>query len=157
MGAQGAGQRVRVEEGLEAAVCEVESAVVTYLVRIDDASSAALMAALRSLDAHTAASEDFQRRQNSFTSLTGVAGLGKSGLDVFGQTSDFPTVNEVPVQVFQAQVALVRAAKEGLAAPSPTTLDALSIANDELAAARSQSWSETPGDCAAPDRRTKNV
>ena len=131
-------QLVQVDEALETRIVEVESSVVTYLVRIDEGSRAALLGALEALDADVEASEAFQRRKNAFTSVTGVAGLGRSSLAVIGQKSEFPTVREVPVHVLRAQIALVRAAKEELRAPSPSTLDALDVANDELAAARSR-------------------
>jgi hypothetical protein len=47
-------------------------------------------------------------------------------------------VNKVPLPVFQAQVALVRAAKSEIRDPSPGTLDALESANEELAAMRAR-------------------
>jgi hypothetical protein len=134
-------QLVQVDEGLESLIVGVESAVVTYLVRIDDASQAALLGAVQALDADVEASEAFQRRKNAFTSVTGVSGLGRTSLAVIGQKSEFPTVNELPVRVFQAQIALVRAAKEELRAASPSTLDALDLANNELATARSRHFS----------------
>lgn len=129
---------VEVDEGMESLVVEVESAVVTYLVRIDDASRAALLRALEALDAHTAASEAYVRRAGSFATLTGVAALGRSSLDVIGRRSEFPAVSEVPLRVFQGQVALVRAAKEELRASSPATIRDLEAANQELAEARSR-------------------
>lgn len=129
---------VEVDEGLEAGLVDVESAVVSYLVRITDASRDSLASALQAIDAETSASDDFRSRLNAVASLTGMAGLGTSSLDVFGQTRRFPVVNQVPLPVFQAQVALVRAAKSEIREPSPATLDALESTNEQLAAMRSR-------------------
>ncbi len=127
---------VEVDEGLESLVVAVESAVVTYLVRITEATRQGLLDALEALDADAAASESFHRRLNSLATLTGLAGLGTSSLDVIGQKSGLPTVTELPLPLFQAQVALVRAAKDELREPSPATLHALESASAQLAATR---------------------
>lgn len=129
---------VQVDEGFEARLADVESAVVTYLVRISEDSRATLTAALEHVDAATAASDDFRSKQSSATMLVGFAGLGTSPLDVIGQTNNFPVVNEVPLPVFKAQVTLVRAAKDEVQASTPHSLEALGTANGVVAAMRSR-------------------
>lgn len=129
---------VEVDEGLEARLVDVETAVVTYLVRITDVSRDHLTSVLHALDSDTSASDAFRSHLNAVATLTGMAGLGTSSLDVIGQTSKFPIVNQVPLPVFQAQVALVRAAKAEISDPSAETLGALESANDGLAAMRSR-------------------
>jgi hypothetical protein len=129
---------VQVDEALEARLADVESAVVTYLVRVTDDSRRTLKAALEAVDAATSASDDFRSKQSSAAMLVGFAGLGTSPLDVIGQTTKFPVVNEVPRPVFKAQVTLVRAAKEEVQTGSPQSLDALTTANSEVAAMRSR-------------------
>jgi hypothetical protein len=127
---------IEIEEGLEARLVDVESAVVSYLVRITEATRAELATALQALDAETSASDSFRSHMNAVASLTGMAGLGTSSLDVIGQSSRFPVVNQMPLPVFQAQVALVRAAKSEIRGPSPATLDDLTSTNGQLAAMR---------------------
>jgi hypothetical protein len=132
------GRCVQVDEGLEALLADVESAVVTYVVRITEDSRRSLADALDALDAATRASDDFRSKEGAAAMLVGFAGLGTSPLDVVGQTSKFPVVNEVPRPVFKAQVTLVRAAKDEVHSSSPQTLEALNGANGELAAMRSR-------------------
>ena len=129
---------VEVEEGLEARLVDVESGVVTYLVRITNESRDTLDSMLQALDADTSASDAFRTHLNAVATLTGMAGLGTSSLDVIGQTSKYPVVSQVPLPVFQAQVALVRAAKAEICDPSPETLEALESANEQLASMRSR-------------------
>lgn len=129
---------VELEEGLEALLVNVESAVVSYLVRITDASRDDLASVLQALDADTSASDAYRSQLNAVATLTGMAGLGTSSIDVIGQTSKFPVVSQVPLPVFQAQVALVLAAKSEIRDPSPETLDALEAANEKLASMRSR-------------------
>lgn len=143
---QGGDLVVQVDHGLRDCIAAVESAVVTYLVRITDASRDALVHALEDLDAETAAGDAFRSRTNAIVSLTGMAGLGLSSLRVIGQTSRFPVVLQVPVPVFQAQVALVRAAKEEVRAGTPQTLAALDAACGDLAAHRQPRATSTARD-----------
>ena len=131
-------RKVEVDEGLEARLVDVESAVVTYLVRITQVSRDNLASMLQALDADTSASDAFRAHLNAVATLTGMAGLGTSSLDVIGQTSKFPVVNRVSLPVFQAQVALVLAAKSEIRDASPETLEALESANEQLASMRSR-------------------
>jgi hypothetical protein len=131
-------RKVEVDEGLESRLVDVESAVVTYLVRITSVSRDNLASMLQALDTDTSASDAFRTHLNAVATLTGMAGLGTSSLDVIGQTSKFPVVNQVPLPVFQAQVALVLAAKSEIRDTSPETLDALESANEQLASMRSR-------------------
>lgn len=131
-------RKVEVDEGLEARLVDVESAVVTYLVRITQVSRDNLASMLQALDADTSASDAFRTHLNAVATLTGMAGLGTSSLDVIGQTSKFPVVNRVSLPVFQAQVALVLAAKSEIRDASPETLEALESANEQLASMRSR-------------------
>lgn len=131
-------RKVEIDEGLESRLVDVESAVVTYLVRITNESRDNLASMLQALDADTSASDAFRTHLNAVATLTGMAGLGTSSLDVIGQTSKFPIVNQVPLPVFQAQVALVRAAKSEISDSSPETLTALESANERLASMRSR-------------------
>lgn len=129
---------IEIDEGLESRLVDVESAVVTYLVRITETSRDDLATVLRALDADTSASDAFRSHLNAVATLTGMAGLGTSSIQVIGQTSRFPVVNRVPLPVFQAQVALVRAAKSEISDPSPETHDHLESTNEQLAAMREQ-------------------
>ncbi len=131
-------RKVEVDEGLESRLVDVESAVVTYLVRITNVSRDNLASMLQALDTDTSASDAFRTHLNAVATLTGMAGLGTSSLDVIGQTSKFPVVNQVPLPVFQAQVALVRAAKSEIRDSSPETLNDLESANEQLASMRSR-------------------
>lgn len=132
------GRLIEVDERLESRLVDVESAVVTYLVRITDESRASLVEALSALDAGTSASDAFHTRLNALTSLTGMPALGGSSLGVVGQASRFPVVSAVPMRVFQAQIGLVRAAKQEIRATTQESLNALDAANDELATMRSR-------------------
>jgi hypothetical protein len=127
---------VDVEAGLEALIFDVESAVVAYLVRITEETRAVLATAIAAVDAESSASDAFRARRGTIATSGSLAGLGTSSLDVIGQTSRYPIVNEVPLKLFQAQVALVRAARTEVAAATPLTLDALAGANRDLADVR---------------------
>jgi hypothetical protein len=127
---------VQVDHVLRDCIAAVESAVVTYLVRITDASREALVHALEDLDAETAAGDAYRGKTNAIVSLTGMAGLGSSSLRVIGQTSRFPVVLQVPVSVFQAQIALVRAAKDEVRDATPQTFEALDSACRDLGTLR---------------------
>jgi hypothetical protein len=129
---------VEVDEGLEARLVDVESAVVSYLVRITETSRDDLASVLTALDADTSASDAFRSHLNAVATMTGMVGLGTSSLQVYGQTRRFPVVNQVPLPVFQAQVALVRAAKTEIFDRSPETLDALESTNEQLAEMRAR-------------------
>jgi hypothetical protein len=131
-------RKVEVDEGLESRLVDVESAVVTYLVRITNISRDSLALMLQALDTDTSASDAFRTHLNAVATLTGMAGLGTSSLDVIGQSSKFPIVNQVPLPVFQAQVALVRAAKSEIRDSTPETLKDLESANEQLASMRSR-------------------
>jgi hypothetical protein len=127
---------VDVDDELETRIVAVESAVVAYLVRITPDTRDAVAVALAALDDESAASDTFRSRLNALATSAALSSLGSSALDVIGQTNRFPIVREVPASVFRAQVALVRAARAEVQSGDPSTFDALTRANDELAGVR---------------------
>ena len=141
-------REVLVDDELETRILDVESAVEAYLAGATFQARSDLEAALHALDDETAASDAYRARRNSVVTLGAVAGLGTSSSNIVGQTGRFPIIDEVLLSVFQAQVALVLAAKAEITDSSPMTLDALASASQELAAAQG---STSHGEVGPPD------
>ncbi len=127
------GPSVTIDQGLAAALDAVEQGAADYVARITLRTHDDLAGALRELDAVTAASDEFSSLRNRRPYFA-VRGLGTSSLGVMGQATRFPVVVQVPLARFQATVALVLAAKDEVATPTPMTFEALSSASADLAA-----------------------
>jgi hypothetical protein len=129
-----AAETLRVEFQLEADLGGVERCVHAYLQTPSPNTRDALLVELEQLDAHLADSDAYERH------FAGIAryGSGTQG-SVIGETSSTPLVNEVSGSEFRAQVALVKAAKDEVRAPTPATFAAVSQAARLLTAIRTQS------------------
>ena len=117
---QGEDVRVEVDLDLERVIAEVRHTVGGYLDDPGEAPRGALRAALDRLDRQTAASDAYQASIVD----SGVFGVTSKG-SVIGETSSNPMTEELPATVLDAQVALVRAAKDALATPGPASSAAL--------------------------------
>src|SRR5271170_4306864 len=98
-----------VDASFEDDIVAVEHAIEAYLRSGGDDQRAELLAALEALDAQIAQSEAYDT--NSFI---GSAFGSAPRADASGETSTNPIVRDVSPGEFQAQVALVRAAKDEL-------------------------------------------
>ena len=126
-------ENVPVDATLESDIDDVEQAVARYLGDATAAPRAALLAALERLDDRTDQSDQYQN------SVIGSAAIGFAAKgEVLGETSLDPVVEQVPPDELQAQVALVRAAKDEIRGPTPATLASLQAAHAALAATRGQ-------------------
>jgi hypothetical protein len=116
-----------VDVHLEWDISSVQDAVDAYLEAPNDEHRTELHSALDTLDQQTAASDAYE--QSIVDSA--VFGLTSKGTAI-GETSRVPIVDEVPATVFQAQVALVRAAKTAIYSPDSSQLDQLRKLSDLL-------------------------
>ncbi|MFZ0248586.1 MAG: hypothetical protein WAL61_01475 [Acidimicrobiales bacterium] len=124
-------RRLLVEATLEGVIARVEQAVVAYLSDATDCTRRSLVAALERLDDQTEQSDAYEN------SVIGSAALGYASKgEVVGETSIDPVVDEVPSSELNAQLALVRAAKDEVRGPTPGTFAALQGASTALVAAR---------------------
>ena len=131
--AAGHEQRLLVDATLESVIAQVEQAVATYLSDTTDGTRQSLVAALGSLDAQTEQSDAYEN------SVIGSAALGYASKgEVVGETSIDSVVDEVPSSELNAQLALVRAAKDEVRGPTPDTFASLRSASGALAATRSE-------------------
>jgi hypothetical protein len=117
---------------------EIETLVAAYLERFDDDRRAALVAGLERLDERIERSEAFDSN-----SSVGFAFGSAPRIAIVGEVTDNPVVEEILPAVFQAQVALVRAAKDEIREPSPRALDAMRSASAALLEIRSVGSSGT--------------
>jgi len=101
----------------------VEGAVDAYLATPDDVTRDGLIAQLAALDEQTAASDAFEIS----VADSAMFGFSSKG-SVIGETRSVPLVEVIPSDRFELQVALVRAAKREVAAPTPQSMDALRAA-----------------------------
>jgi hypothetical protein len=122
-----ADEDIPVDAALVGDIEQVERAVDAHLEGPSDASRRALRVALEQLDDQTDQSDEFR---NSVIG-SGAVGLGSRG-EVVGETSVDPVVDELPQSEFNAQVALVRDAKNEIRSPSPATFSALRAAAQTL-------------------------
>ena len=116
-----------VDATLELDLTQVEQAVEQYLASPGDVQRKELVAQLTALDDQIAKSDAYE----SSVFGSGIFGHASKGL-IIGETSDLPFVDEVATAVFQAQVALVRAAKLEIEEPTPKTMDDLGAAFQTL-------------------------
>ena len=135
--ASGRGQRdgdqpVAVDEGLEQAIEGVEAAVDAYLDTASSDRRDALVSAIGHLDELVALGDDYTFRRTTTGWGSGVS----PGASVLGARDSTPIAEELPTRVLQAQLALVRWAKDALADGGPTAWEALRSAAQDLTSAR---------------------
>jgi hypothetical protein len=127
-------EELTVDATFEEDLLEIEASVVAYLERPDDDARAALVASLGRLD------EQIERSEAFDTNRSGAFTFGSApSLAIVGDATDNPIVEQVVAAEFQAQVTLVRAAKDEVRDPSPRALEALRSASAALTEARSRS------------------
>jgi hypothetical protein len=84
--------------------------------------------------------EQIERSEAFDTNRSGAFTFGSApSLAIVGDATDNPIVEQVVAAEFQAQVTLVRAAKDEVRDPSPGALEALRSASAALTEARSRS------------------
>ena len=116
---------VDVDLTLERDISTVVQAVDAYLQNTNEGLRKDLLTALEHLDDQTDRADAYQGRPQLYPADSGSA--------VVGATSDNSMPEELPSTEFQAQVALVRAAKNAVTRLTPDTLADLRAANDALA------------------------
>ncbi|MGD0882721.1 MAG: hypothetical protein ABSB09_14240 [Acidimicrobiales bacterium] len=126
----------QVEIHLELDIDDVEKAVIAFLHGPSDGSRQALLAELDKLDAQI----DLGDAYAGSIADSVIFGHAPKG-SVLGETSSHPTGESVPGAVLQAQVILVRAAKNVIRGSDAGALADLRTASDSLEALRAQ-----PGD-----------
>ncbi len=119
-----------VDATLELDLGTVEESIDAYLQDPSDDLRHALLAALERLDQHVDDSDAYE----SNTIGSGALGYSTKGA-VLGETTSASAAEEVPESVLRAQIALVRAAKREVSAPTAATLADLRTANQTLSAA----------------------
>ena len=117
-------QEVDVDRVLESDICIVEQAVERYLAGRTDELCHDLFSALDHLDDQTALGDAFHGR-------FGI--MWQTSPAVVGATSFNPIAEDLPGPEFQAQVALVKAAKQEVLQRTPETFAELRAAAEELA------------------------
>jgi hypothetical protein len=140
------GDQAIVDEGLEQAIDAVEAAVDSYLDAASSDRHDALVAAVAHLDELVALGDDYTNRVAATRWGYGVS----PGASVLGARGSSPIAEDLPAGVLQAQVALVRCAKDAITDGGPTALLALRSAADELAGARVPSEDGAPASAVVP-------
>jgi len=122
---------IPVDATLEGDIAQVEKSVADYLQSPTDATRQSLVRALEALDAQTDQSDGYG------SSVIGSAALGYASKGaVLGETGLDSVVDDVPSAELNAQLALVRAAKDEVRGPTPNTFTALQVAVQSLAGTR---------------------
>jgi hypothetical protein len=116
-------QEVDVDVTLERDISAVEQAVENYLQNPDDSLRKDLLAALEELDAQLADGDAYHAQVRIVAPESSVVGA----------TSNSSVGEELPATEFQAQVALVRAAKNAVTRLTPDSLADLRAASEALA------------------------
>jgi hypothetical protein len=117
-------EEVEVDVDLERDISLVEQAVESYLQDPNDSLRNGLLAALEELDDQIAQGDDYHGRL--------VFPFAAPESSVVGATSPSSVGEELPSTEFQAQVALVKAAKNAVTQLTPDTLADLRAASDAL-------------------------
>ena len=118
-------QEVDVDVTLEQDISAVEQAVENYLQNPNESFRKDLLAALEELDAQTAQRDDYHGRL--------VFPFAAPESTVVGATSPSSVGEQIPSDEFQAQIALVKAAKNAVTRLTPETLADLRAASELLA------------------------
>ena len=121
---------VAVDATLELDLAAVEESIEAYLQDPSDERRTALLAVLERLYQHLDDSDAYE----SSTITSGALGYADKGA-VLGETANASAAEEVPESVFQAQIALIKAAKREVSAPTPETLADLRTAHEALSTA----------------------
>jgi hypothetical protein len=122
---------VAVDATLEQDVRAVEASIDAYLGEPSLERRHQLLAVLQQLDQQIDLSDDYE------SGVTGSAAVGYASKgSVFGETSSASAAEEVPQAELVAQIALIKAAKREVTAPTPATLADLRAARQALAATR---------------------
>jgi hypothetical protein len=125
-----------VDANLEQDLFSVERCVQAYLEDGTEHRRQELLTALEQLDDQTQSSDAFSEN------VLGSGALGyATKFSVIGETNTNPIAEEVPAAVFQAQIALVKAAKVAVAGQTVGGLAELHEANSALAGARAETES----------------
>ena len=125
------GGELPVDYQLEQGIAVVEVALGTHLEHPGDDSRRDLLRALELLDQQIDQSDSYDAN-NIRSARYGTAPRSA----VIGETRLSPLVQPVPSVEFQAQIALVKAAKREVTIPTPDTLSDLRAAAGALAAVR---------------------
>jgi hypothetical protein len=132
--ADGGTPHISVDATLESDIVQVEQSVADYLRDPADDSRQTLVAALKRLDAQTDQSDAYEQ------SVIGSGALGYASKgEVLGETGIDSVVDPVPSAELTAQLDLVKAAKDEVRGPTPTTFAALRSASTAVANARKES------------------
>jgi len=126
-------KELAVDAALERVLSAAEQAIELFLENPTDSRHQELVSALEEVDRQTEASDAFSE------SVVGSGAVGYSTkFSVIGETSANPIGEEVPTSVFQAQIALVRAAKNAAADRTEDKISTLRRANGTLAGLRAE-------------------
>ena len=117
-------EEIEVDVDLERDLSAVEQAVENYLQNPNDSLRKDLLSALEELDAQIAQGDDYHGR------LSYPFAAPES--TVVGATNPSSVGEPIPSDEFQAQVALVKAAKNAVRQLTPDTLADLHAANEAL-------------------------
>lgn len=125
-------EEIPVDSTLEGDIAQVEQAISDYLQNPTDTLRHSLLTALEQLDSQTDRSDSYEN------SIIGSAAWGYASKgEVVGETSQHPIIDKVQSNELQAQVDLVKAAKNEVRGPTPETLAELQSARAALASVRS--------------------
>jgi hypothetical protein len=127
----GGAERVQVDATLESDVTRVEQSVAAYLNDPTDSARRSLLAALEALDEQTDQSDAYEGSVIG----SGAVGYASKGA-VVGETSIDSVVDEISDAELQAQIALVRTAKNEVRQPTTESFAALQATQAALAATR---------------------
>jgi hypothetical protein len=124
-GQPGHEEEVDVDLDLERDIAVVEQAVESYLQNPNEGLRKDLLSALEELDAQLAQGDDYRGRL--------VYPFAAPETSIVGATSPSSAGQEIPAAEFQAQVALVKAAKKAVTRLTPENLANLRAVRDALA------------------------
>jgi hypothetical protein len=119
---------IAVDATLEDDIAQVVAAIDTFLLHQGVAQQQALRAALDHLNAQIDRSDAYHSSALAPSTYHGMTSM----YQVFGETSRNPVVDQVPAPTLQAQVELVRAAKEVVRTPTPGALERIRVARQVL-------------------------
>jgi hypothetical protein len=116
-----------VDTTLEGDLTDVEQSIQSFLANPTENRRKELRTVLEQLDDQTDSSDYFSEN------VIGSGALGyATKFSVIGETSPNPIAEDVPATVFQAQIALVKAAKDAVVEQTESRLIALRKANEAL-------------------------
>ena len=129
-------QELAVDVNLEQDIGAAEQSIQSFLANPGEGQRKDLLAVLERLDSQIDHSDAYDN------SILGSGALGlTTKFSVIGETSSHPMAEEVPSAEFQAQVALVKAAKRAVTQPNSDTMAALQTASAALTGLRTHDHS----------------